>query len=155
MNKMILIGVGAVALVGASVGGAVFVMNQGKADVAGIPGAPVVAAALPAETYYYRLQPEFVVNLPQPSRDRFLMVELAVATEQERHLDILEQHMPELRNELLTLFGGRDGETLGTADGKRAMRDDARERVDALLARHDDEEPEPVKDVFLTRFVMQ
>ena len=152
MNKMILIGAGALVLVGASVGGAMFVM-KGRAEVP-VPGAPPVAAALPAETHYYRMQPEFVVNLPQPSRDRFLMVELAVATEHERHLDLLERHMPELRNELLTVFGERDGESLATAEGKRTLRDDARDRVDAMLARHDGE-PAPVKDVFLTRFVMQ
>ena len=150
MNKMIVIGAGALVLVGAAGGGAMLLLG-GDEPVAAVPGDP--AAALPDETFYYRMQPEFVVNLPQPSRDRFLMVELAVATSEEEHLELLEEHMPELRNDLLTLFGGRDGATLATVEGKRELRDAARDSVDALLARHDD--PTPVKDVFLTRFVMQ
>ena len=151
MNKMIVIGAGALVLLGAAGGGAFLMLRGDAPEAAGAAGEP--AAALPAETFYHSVQPEFVVNLPQPSRERFLMTELVVATVEEDHLELLERHRPELRNELLSVFAGRDAESLATEDGKRELRDAARARIDALLERHG--AAEPVQDVFLTRFVMQ
>ena len=154
MKKAILIGAGALVLCGVSAGAA-FMLLGGSSEsgdaVAGAPGEP--AAAVPKDTFYFAMHPEFVVNLAPPSRERFLMVELSVATHQEEHVELLEKHMAELRNELLTLLGGRQSVQLATQDGKRELRDDVRERVDALLARH--AHAMPVADVFLTRFVMQ
>ncbi len=152
MKKAILIGAGAVVLCAVSAG-AFLLLTGGSPgpDAEAALGEP--AAAVPEKTHYFSMQPEFVVNLAQPSRERFLMVELSVATHEEEHVELLETHMPELRNELLTLLGGRQSAELASEDGKQELRDDVRERIDALIARHAD--PLPVADVFLTRFVMQ
>lgn len=154
MKKAIILGVGALALCGVSAGVGLWLVGGSDEPVAGASGAPgEPAAALPEKTYYYSMQPEFVVNLASPSRERFLMIEMSVATHDEAHVEMLETHMPELRNELLTLLGGRQSAELATGAGKRELRDDVRTRVDALLQKHGD--VAPVADVFLTRFVMQ
>jgi len=151
MKKMLLTGVAALALIGISVGGTWFIMNEDVRTAA--VAVPESAAAVPSEIFYHSMQPEFVVNLPPGSPERFLMVEVVVATHEEDHLDVLERHAPELRNELLTLFGSSDSEELRTEAGKLDLRLAARARVDELLAAHD--HPAPVEDIFLTRFVMQ
>ena len=159
MNKKLVAGgiAGVLATVGLSVGGALFavgafappVVAELDAEGEDAPGEP--AAALP--TFYHPIQPEFVVNLAAPSRAKFLMLELAVATHAEDQLAELEDHMPELRNDLLMLFSEVDAAALGTGEGKRALRESVRERVDALLQKHG--EGPPIEDVYLTRFVMQ
>lgn len=156
MNVKLVAGValGTLAVVALSVGSALFAVGAFDEPVAaamidGEPDGP--AAALP--TFYHPIQPEFVVNLPRPSRAQFLMVELAVATHAEEQLVALEDHMPELRNNLLMLFSDVDADTLGTGDGKLALRESVRERIDALLQKHGG--GPPIEDVYLTRFVMQ
>lgn len=152
-KKMILAGVGGLLLVGAAAGGALlFLKEETPPDAAGDP-----AAALPEEepapVFYHHVQPEFVVNLPGAGRARFLMVELSVATDDEEAKGVLDAHQPELRNDLLMLLGDQDATTLMADEGKRTLRESAREVIEALVAKHHGEGH--VSDVYLTRFVIQ
>lgn len=160
MKKIIIIAVAAIALVGASIGGTLFLVG-GDAPVpvaeggagAAATAEPAMAAAVIRKTLYYNVQPEFVVNLQSPSRKDFLMIELAIAAYDQKQLDVIDDNMPELRNELLLLFGTQKSQDLTSETGKAELRMAAREAVDKLLVKHYG--PVPVADVFLTRFVMQ
>lgn len=155
MKKWILLGVGALVLVGGAVGATVFVLGGKEPAVvaAGDPAAAMPAA--PPEIFYYNLHPEFVVNLDGGRRGRqaFLMVEMSVATADEKSTAVIDDHSPELRNELLTLLAEQEVATLMTAEGKTALRERAREIIDTIVTRQ--YAPERVRDVFLTRFVIQ
>lgn len=171
LKKMIMIGVGALLLVGGSVGGTLFLTGGKEAPVdeelAGGSTAgelpPLVeieelAAAMPKgplPVFYYSMQPEFLVNIGTTSRGRqsFLMVELTVATVDEGSHEALLDHDPQLRNELLTLFSEQNPVVLQTAEGKVALREQARDIIDAVVTRRYG--AERIKDVFLTRFVVQ
>lgn len=151
MKKYIIMGVGALALVGVSVGASLFLTGALSKE-------PEVEAAEPAEelpepVFYYDVKPEFVVNFQGKSRSKFLMIELVVATSDEQVLTILGDHNAELRNNLLLLLAEQDSEELKTAAGKETLRSDALERVEAVVTNH--YEPEKVKDIFITRLVMQ
>lgn len=152
MKKMIMMGAGALALIGISVGASVFLTGALKDE-------PVAAAAVPEEelvpdeVHYYNIQPEFVVNFQGKSRSKFLMIEMVVATHDEKVIPILDDHDPELRNLLLLLLAEQDSEVLKTAEGKQALRDEARVLIDEMVAKH--YIPEQVEEVFITRLVMQ
>ena len=152
MNKKILIGVGALVLLGAGGGGAALLLG-GKTDDAGAPAAAQPDETAPLEVFYHHVQPEFVVNLPGSGRARFLMVELSIAIDDERAKQVIEEHQPELRNDLLMLLGEQDAAALVGNEGKAALRERASEVVDTLVAKH--YAAGHVLDTFLTRFVIQ
>ena len=156
MIKKILLGVAAFLGLAVTVGGSVFAVLH---FTGALNKEPVVAEAVPAEpllpenTYYYNIQPEFVVNFQGKSRVKFLMIEMVVATHDEEVVPILTDHDPELRNELLSLLSEQDAEELKTVEGKQLLRDSAIEIIDAIVGRH--HMTERVHDVFITRLVMQ
>jgi len=153
MKKILMLAGGALLLVGASIGGTLFLAG-GQAAAPGVAGAPPeVAAAVIPKVLYYNVQPEFVVNLKPPSRDEFLMVELAIAAYDQDQLDTIDDNMPELRHELLMLFGRQKSQDLRSEEGKAELRTEAIAIIDSLVEKHFG--PAPVNDVFLTRFVMQ
>lgn len=148
---MIMIGGGALLLIGVNVGTTLFAVKAMTPE-------PVVAEALPAEpvpeeVFYYNVQPEFVVNFKGKTRMKFLMIEMVVATHDDGVLPILSDHDPELRNSLLMLLAEQNSDDLKTAEGKQALRDQALLRITELVDKH--YKPESVEDVFITRLVMQ
>ncbi len=152
MKKMILIAVGALALVGISVGASLFLTGAlNKEPAAG--AAMEEAEPVPEEVHYYNVQPEFVVNFKGKTRVKFLMIEMVVASHDEEVPVILSDHDPELRNSLLMLLAEQDSEVLKTAEGKQALRDAAMARIDEVVSNH--YKPERILDVFITRLVMQ
>lgn len=156
MKQKIILGVaaflGLALIVGGSVGASLYFTGAFNPQ-------PVVAAAVPVEeplpenTFYYNIQPEFVVNFQGKSRAKFLMIEMVVATHDEEVLPILSDHDPELRNALLNLLAAQDAENLKTAEGKQALRENAISLIDEIVGRH--YRTERVHDIFITRLVMQ
>jgi len=147
MKKIALIGIG-VVLVGISAGAAFLFLS--KSDE------PPVAAAQaeePPETFYFPIEPEFIVNFGQQSEMQFLMIDVTVSSLDSKVPAILDTHLPEIRNDLLMLFSSLANEHLYTEEGKGELRDSATENVTAVLKKHypDGE----INDLFFTRFVMQ
>lgn len=105
------------------------------------------------ETFYYHIQPEFVVNFGIKSRPKYLMLEVSVATHDETVTDVLEKHIPELRNDLLFLYSTKTSEHLATTEGKNELRQETLGIVSGILKKHS--HSGEVDDVFFTRFVMQ
>lgn len=163
MKKIILMVVGALVLVGVSVGASLFftgAFDEKVPELAGAEGDATVVEptiiyenSLPDEIFYYNVQPEFVVNFRGKTRAKFLMIEMVVATHDEEILTILSDHDPEVRNSLLMLLAEQDSEVLKTAEGKQALRDGALARLDKIVGRH--YRTERIEDVFITRLVMQ
>jgi len=54
---------------------------------------------------------------------------------------------------LLLLLAEQDSEALTTAEGKQALRDQALAKIDEVVSTH--YRSERIKDVFITRLVMQ
>lgn len=152
MKKIILIGAGALALVGVSVGASLFLTGALDKEPAAA-AAMAEAEPLPTEVHYYNVQPEFVVNFQGKSRTKFLMIEMVVASHDEEVPVILSDHDPELRNTLLLLLAEQDSEALKTAEGKQALREAALARIDEVVSKH--YRSERIEDVFITRLVMQ
>ncbi|MCB1754140.1 MAG: flagellar basal body-associated FliL family protein [Gammaproteobacteria bacterium] len=154
MKKIIMLVGGALLLVGASVGGTLFFTGafRPKPAEAGEAGKSEDVKK-PAVTHYFEFTPEFVVNFSGKSRARFFMSEVSVSTEDEKALEVFEKHNPEIRNDLLMLFGNQDGMMISTAEGKTKLREQTLETIQKIVEKHYG--TPAVKDVFFTRFVIQ
>lgn len=105
------------------------------------------------ETFYHHIQPEFVVNFGAKARPRFLMLEVSASTYDEKVLEVMDTHMPEIRNDLLMLFGTQSSERLLTTEGKNELREQTRNVILKVLEKHHGDDA--IEEVFFTRFVMQ
>lgn len=153
MKKYIIMAVGALALVGVSVGASLFIIGGQQAPVTDAEGAAEAEPPPPPVTQYFEFKPEFVVNFSGNGRAKFFLAEVSVSTEDEAVLETLDRHKPELRNDLLMLFGNQDSEAISTPDGKIKLRQDTLETVQAVVEKHYGSPA--IKEVFFTRFVVQ
>jgi len=150
MKKVLMMGVGGLALVGINIGVSYVVLKPGAAPE------PQPAAAQPAEpleTFYVPLRPEFVVNFQEGNDAEYLMVEVTVGTTDSKVPAVLETHMPALRNDLVQLFGRSANNSLYEEAGVRALRDSTREAVEQVVEQHYGKSS--ITDIYFTRFVMQ
>ncbi len=156
MKQKIIIGVVAFFGLAIIVGGSVFAalyFTGALNDDPDMAAAESMEEMLPENTYYYSMQPEFVVNFQGKSRTKFLMIEMTAATHDEEVLVVLSDHDPELRNVVLDLLSEQEATQLATAEGKQVLRESALSLINEIVERH--YEPEKVHDIFITRLVMQ
>lgn len=156
MKQKIIIGVvaffGLAIIVGGSVFAALFFTGALNKEP-DMSAAQSMEELPPENTYYYSMQPEFVVNFQGKSRAKFLMIEMTVATHDEEVLVVLSDHDPELRNVVLDLLSEQEASQLATVEGKQLLRETALSLVSEIVERH--YEAEKVHDIFITRLVMQ
>ena len=166
MKKWIFLGVGALLLVGISVGATLFLSGALSPPPPPAADAPEAAAAIPEppkinqeiidrqrEIFYHALQPEFLVTFSSRERPRNLMVEITVSSYNDKSFELLGIHEPELRNNLLLLMSQFTGSELGTVDGKNKLRDAVKAEVNELLRKYVG--LETIEDVYFIRFVLQ
>jgi flagellar FliL protein len=157
MKKIIIMVAGALLLIGASVGGTLFLTGgfDKKEPAIGEDGEVIDAEEekAPPETFYYQFKPEFIVNFSGKTRGRYFMIEVSASTEDEEVLATLEKHNPEIRNDLLVLFSDQDAALVNTASGKVKLRADALSTLQKVVEKHMG--VVGVKDIFFTRFVVQ
>lgn len=153
MNKMILIGGGALLFSAINIAGTAFLTKAIAPPPMAAATAVPEAEPLPEEVFYHNVQPEFVVNFQGKTKLKFLMIEMVIATHDQEVLPILEDHDPELRNTLLLLLAEQDADALTTAEGKQSLREQALAKIDEVVSTH--YRSERIKDVYITRLVMQ
>jgi flagellar FliL protein len=107
-----------------------------------------------APAVYVKFDPPFVVNFENKGMMRFLQVSVEVMTRDARTADIIKEHDPKLRNNLLMLLGGQTYETISTREGKERLRGEALGAVaDVIVA--EGGKAESVEQLYFTSFVMQ
>ncbi len=108
-------------------------------------------AKLPLQ--YFPLSPAFVVNFSGDSEIRFLQVDLQIGTRDPAMLDLLKEHSPALRNNLVILFSSQDPARLSSREGKEKLRAEVLAETKMVMkeaAGNDD-----IDAVYFTSFVMQ
>lgn len=150
-SKMLVLVLCSLLAAGAA-GGAVYFMtaSKGGEELAAAEAKPV--AKTPA--IYSKFDPPFVVNFENKGAMRFLQVSIEVMTRDTATADLLRQHDPKLRNDLLMLLGGQTFETLSSREGKEQLRAEALQAVAAIIAAEGGK-PENVEQLYFTSFVMQ
>ena len=68
-------------------------------------------------------------------------------------IDAVKQHMPVIRNSLISLFSSQEFKTISTREGKEALRQEVLAEIQQILEQQTGEPG--VEDVYFTSFVMQ
>ncbi|HEY0942788.1 MAG TPA: flagellar basal body-associated FliL family protein [Steroidobacter sp.] len=139
-------------LAASAVGGAAVFYLAGKQAAAQEEAQLAPAAKRPA--IYSKFDPPFVVNFQNKGAMRFLQVSIEVMTRDVATADLLKQHDPKLRNDLLMLLGGQTFETLSSREGKEQLRQEALKAVADVIAAEGGK-AENVEQLYFTSFVMQ
>lgn len=139
-------------LAAGATGGGVYFMTAKKSEAGTEQGEPQATVKLPA--IYSRFDPPFVVNFQNKGTMRFLQVSIEVLTRDPATAELLKQHDPKLRNDLLMLLGGQSLETLSSREGKEQLRTEALKAVAGVIAAEGGR-AESVEQLYFTSFVMQ
>ena len=102
---------------------------------------------------YHTLHPNFVVNFEKPNRARFLQVSVEVMAFSDDVIDLVKQHSPVIRNNLLMIFSSQDAQLLSTRDGKEALRQEVLKEIQDILKQQTGKPG--VEQAYFTSFVMQ
>ncbi len=150
-KKLIIIVAAVVLLVGIAVGATLMMMGGGEEALA---DGEVVEEEAPPEPIYVPLNPAFVVNFhDKRQRTKFLKAELSVASTEDDAQELIEKHMPAIRNVLVLLLSRQIYDDLMTHEGKEKLRADALSEVQGVL---EQQAGTPiVSDLFFSSLVMQ
>lgn len=158
-SKLLLIIVCAMLAAGAAAGGVYFVLGndsdaeRAKAEEAGEDGKDD-KKNVKAPAVYVKFDPPFVVNFENKGMMRFLQVSVEVMTRDPLTADLIKQHDPKLRNDLLMLLGNQTYETISTREGKERLRGESLKTVaDVITA--EGGKADSVEQLYFTSFVMQ
>jgi flagellar FliL protein len=149
--KLVLIVVGALILVGGSIGGTLLIVGGGDQSAeAEVEEEVEVSRGDPS---YIDLKPAFTVNLAPEDPVGFLQISMQVLTFNDDVANDLEKHKPLIRNNLLVLFGQQKSADLRVPEGKEQLQKTALETVQTVINEHGS--GGEVENVFFTSFVMQ
>lgn len=133
-------------------GGVFFYLRSGSPigqdlQAEGDPVAPL------AEPIYVELSPPFTVNFRGARGPRFLQIALQVMTREADVEDLLKQHMPAIRSQLVLLFSSQSSEELDTREGKEKLIQETLETIQGVLKKASGREG--IEAVYFTSLVMQ
>jgi len=103
---------------------------------------------------YVKLDPPFVVNFEAKGIMRFLQIAVEVMTRDKETGDLIRQHDPLIRNNLLMLFGNQDFAKINSTEGREALRVEAI-KVIGEAVKSEGGKPKNVEQLYFTSFVMQ
>ena len=149
-KKIIFIILGALILVGISVGLTIFLLS-GSQD-ADNEVAQEQPAALKGDPSYIELKP-FTVNLDPQDPVAFLQVTIQVLTYASDVESDLDDHKPLIRNNLTVLFGQQKSADLRSAEGKQSLQKKVLESIQQVVDKYGS--GGQVDNVFFSNFVMQ
>lgn len=110
------------------------------------------AVAGPAVQYIY-FEPALVVNYGSTGRMKFLRTDVALRVSSVESAAKVSHHKPYIRNNLVMLFSGQEGEVMNSSQGREELRREALEAVQALMTEL--EGVPAVDDLFFNNFVVQ
>lgn len=143
--------VAVVLAAGAAGGGAYWFATKGTAEAA---EANAAKTSKKGPAIYIEFEPPFVVNFEARGMTRFLQVTVQAMTRDPITADMIKQHDPVIRNDLLMLLSNQTYETISTREGKEKLRTEALETVANVIAAEGGS-AENVEQLYFTSFVMQ
>jgi len=108
---------------------------------------------MPTETYYFPIDPPFIVNFTHLGALRYLQISIEIMYPHEDIIDSVIEHMPAIRNSLILLLSDQPYEKLSTLEGKEILRGEMIAAVNEIVYRGS--VVEFPGEMFITNFVMQ
>ena len=99
-----------------------------------------------ASVAFHKMEP-FLVNLADPGQLRYLKVTLHVETHQKG--EEFEKRLPQTRDSVLTILCSKNSRDIMTSEGKNALREEIKEKMNHLLTET------KVRNIYFTEFVIQ
>ena len=152
-KKLLLIGGVVVLLLLLGAGAAAFFLFGGEPTEEEGEAAAAVEED-PGEPTYYKLDPEFVVNLPPGGKAKLLQVGLEVFTTDPDITAVLERHAPMLRHHLFDVLSSHPADELFTRAGREQLQKELQEELRNKLVAVGETNPN-IKAVYFTQFVLQ
>lgn len=95
----------------------------------------------------------FTVNLLPDPDPQFLQVEITLKATDEKESEAVKEHMPQVRDRILTLLTSKHGSDIATPEGKQALSAEVIKRMNEPYSKG--EKPQAISGVFFTSFVIQ
>ncbi len=153
--NLLVIALASLLAAGAAGGGVYFFSaSKGAAETAGKADAEKVPAKPKGPALYVKMDPPFVANFEAKSAVRFLQVSVEIMTRDPLTSELLKQHDPMIRNDLLMLFGNQQYQIISSHEGKDQLRAQALEVVKKIIAQEGGD-AKKVEQLYFTSFVMQ
>ncbi|MGE0623957.1 MAG: flagellar basal body-associated FliL family protein [Pseudomonadales bacterium] len=86
-----------------------------------------------APANYLPLDPALVVNISHNGKSQYLQASVQLMTRSSEAYEAAKVHAPAIRNALIMLFSTADYDALSTVEGKRALQESSRARIDEVL----------------------
>ena len=161
-SKMMVIIIAVVVAMGAAAGGAYWLGSKQDADHESetaedgksVAKKDAKSAKPKGPAIYVEFDPPFVANFEARGQTRFLQVTVQALTRDPATAEMIKQHDPVIRNDLLLMFSNQSYETISTREGKDALRAQALEAV-AKVINDEGGNGKNVEQLYFTSFVMQ
>ena len=146
-KKMVLVIAGAALLLAIVAVGLTFWLVSG--DESAGEGSEVVAVP---KAQYMEMD-NLVVNFAQRGPARFLQIQMQLMAHDPSVFQVVEQHMPVIRNNLGLLLADAKYEEVSTREGREALNQMILETINEVVQARSDKEG--IQAVYFTNFVMQ
>ncbi len=149
-KKMIMI-IAAVVLIGG--GAAAFFLLGGDSEEAASSEESAEEIVEPKEAIYIGVPNAITANLPGKKRSRTVQIKLSFLVRSSEAKDLVKQHMPQLKNDVLMLVSQKNADELTLPEGRVKLQQEALETVQKTLQGITGEPT--VEKVLFVSFVMQ
>lgn len=103
---------------------------------------------------YVDLKPSFVANFGGPSKKlKFVKADISVRVNSTDAANLVEQHMPLIRNEIVLLLSAQVESEISTMQGQEKVRLEALEKIKKVM--EEETGSATVEDLLFTNFVLQ
>jgi len=149
-KKMIII-IAAVVLIGG--GAAAFFLLGGDSEEAPSEEQRTEEVIEPQEAIYVGVPNAITANLPGSKRSRTIQIKLSFLVRSAEAKDLVKQHMPQLKNDVLMLVSQKNADDLKQPDGRVKLQQEALQTVQKTLTGITGEPT--IEKVLFVSFVMQ
>lgn len=155
MMKKLVLGGGALLLLGAGIFAGPAVMNMiSPADEAETADGDAAAVDTDGPAIYQSLHPPLVVNFKDElGEGHFMQITLEVMSRDQDVINSVREHTPVIRNELILLFGNANYERVTTREGKEELLQDTLTVIQDVMSERIGEPG--VEAVYFTSLVIQ
>ena len=141
--------VGLAAALAAGAGGYFFFMGAQESEELAVEDVEIPIE----EAFYLKLEPVFIINLPDKGKQRFLQTSVTVMSRSNDSILKVEQHMPVMRHHLTNVLSAQTIASIQSPGGIEAARYQALDLINRVLV--EEYGAQAVEQILFTSFVMQ
>ncbi len=80
------------------------------------------ASAVKETAIFSNLRPTFIINFEDTTKARYMQVDIVVMSRKQHSIDLVQEHSPVIRNNIITILSGQTFSDLNTRKGKEKLR---------------------------------